>query len=128
MAWDSTRPIPWKKLGVYLALYAGIVLAFFALTKPDNLVSALPGLTIGVILAGTFMVVLIKFGWNMPMFRSREEVAAQRAARTAQRSGGSSTSSEAGDFDGPRPKPAPTSRTSTGSTQHPRRTTKTRKR
>ena len=36
MAWDSTRPIPWKKLSVYLALYAGIVLAFFALTKPSS--------------------------------------------------------------------------------------------
>jgi hypothetical protein len=127
MAWDSNRPVPWKKLGFYLALYAGIVIAFFALTKPDNLVSAVPGLTVGVILAGTFMVVLIKLGWNMPMLRSREEVAAQRAARTAERSGGSS-GSQGVDPDGPRPKPAPTSRTSTGPTQRPRRTTKTRKR
>jgi hypothetical protein len=127
MAWDSNRPVPWKKLGFYLALYAGIVIAFFALTKPDNLVSAVPGLTVGVILAGTFMVVLIKLGWNMPMLRSREEVAAQRAARTAERSGGSS-GGQGVDPDGPRPKPAPTSRTSTGPTQRPRRTTKTRKR
>ena len=128
MAWDSTRPIPWKKLGFYLALYAGIVVAFFALTKPDSLVSALPGLIVGVVLAGTFMVVLIKFGWNMPMLRSREEIAAQRAARNAQRSGGSSSNGQAAGYDGPRPKAAPTSRTSTGPTQHRRRTTKTRKR
>ena len=128
MAWDSTRPIPWKKLGFYLALYAGIVVAFFAITKPDSLMGALPGLTIGVILAGTFMVVLIKMGWNMPMLRSREEIAEQRAARAAGRSGGSSGSGQAVDPDGPRPKPAPTSRTSTGPTQRPRRTTKTRKR
>ena len=140
MAWDSSRQVPWRKLTVYLALYAVIVfVVFVASNRKSSIASSLPGLVLGVLVAGTLMVVLTKFGWKLPFLRSKQEIAEARQLRLdarSARSGGArgtsrarsgGTSSSQSLADGPRPKPAPTSRTSTGPSQHPRHTTKTRK-
>ena len=140
MAWDSSRQVPWRKLTIYLVLYAVIVfVVFVAQNRTNSVASSLPGLAIGVIFAGTLMVVLTKFGWKLPFLRSKQEIAEARQARidarsirtggsrSGSRSRGRSTSTSQSLIDGPRPKPAPTSRTSTGPSQHPRHTTKTRK-
>ncbi len=142
MAWDSSRQVPWKKLGIYLTLYAVIVFFVFILSnRSSSIGSSLPGLVVGVLFAGTLMVVLTKFGWKLPFLRSKQEIAEARQARIDARNmrtgggrgssrsrAGSSTSSSSQSYaDGPRQKPAPTSRTTTGPSQHPRRTTKTRK-
>ena len=125
MAWDSSRRVPWKRLLLYLGIYAVVMVAITAATNADRFAEAVPGLVIGLVLATSVMVVLTKFGWTLPILRSREENAALRAERLAARSPAATTSSATS---GPRHRPAPTSRTTTGPSQHPRRTTKTRKR
>jgi hypothetical protein len=112
---------------MYLGIYAAVVVSITAATSPDRFAQAVPGLVIGLLAATSIMVVLTKFGWTLPILRSREENAALRAERLAARSPGT-TSSSATAADGPRHRPPPTRRTSTGPTQHPRRTTRNRKR
>lgn len=140
MAWDSSRQVPWQKLGIYLSLYAVIVFVVFVVSnRKTSIEASIPGLLLGVFVAGTLMVVLTKFGWKLPFLRSKQEIAEARQARIDARNaktGGSrgssrsrsgSSSSSQSLVDGPRPKPAPTSRTTTGPSQHPRHTTKSRK-
>jgi hypothetical protein len=142
MAWDSSRQVPWKKLAVYAAIYAVTLSIIIALGNGHKkLNSAIVSSVFGFLIAATFMVVMIKFGWKPAWLRSRQEIAEIRQARidarqartSAKRSGrGASTSTSTSTSaeslaGGPRPKPAPTSRTSTGPSQYPRRTTKTRR-
>lgn len=127
MAFDIRRPVPWKRLGFFLGLYATVMLAVTALTNRNQIASSLFSIAFGVVVAGLFLITLAKFGWTMPILRSREEIAQARAQRLAQRQsrrGGPAPETA----DGPRPKAAPTRRTSTGPSQHPRRTRSTRRR
>ena len=130
MAWDSSRPVPWKRLSVYLGIYAVAMLVITPLVTDDGLAGALPGLLFGLVLATAVLVVMAKFGWSPPILNSRAENDALRAQRAAARSAPSTSGSSAssGAAGSQREKPAPTKRTSTGPSQHPRRTTKTRKR
>lgn len=127
MAWDSSRPVPWRRLLTYLAIYAAVMVVITLLMSGDRLAEAAPGLVIGLVLATGLMVVMTKFGWTLPMLRSREEVASIRADKAAARSRSSNEHAAAG-VEGPRERPPATKRTSTGHSQHPRRTTKSRKR
>ncbi len=119
--------MPWKRLGFFLGLYATVMLAVTVLTNRDRIASGLVSVAFGVIVAGLVLITLAKFGWTMPILRSREEIAQARAERIAARDSrkGSTTRSSTG---GPRPKAAPTRRTSTGPSQHPRRTRDSRRR
>jgi hypothetical protein len=134
MAWDAARPVPWKRLFTFVAIYSLVVLGIFALLRPSQTLQSIPGVIFGALAAVSIMAVLTKFGWNPTMFKSRAEIAEARAQRAAARqpatttskSKSKSTASAAGD--GSRPKPAPTKRTSTGATNNPRRTRDTRKR
>jgi len=140
VAFDATRPVPWKRLLTFVGIYSMIVLGLFAIIRPGQVARSLPGIVVGGTVALTLMAVLTKFGWNPTMLRSKEEIAEARAQRAAAKakpassSSGKSTSrsgaSTAGEdaIEGPRPKPAPTKRTSTGATNNPRRTRDTRKR
>jgi hypothetical protein len=131
MAWDAARPVPWKRLFTFVSIYSLIVLGIFSLLRPSEIVQSIPGVLFGAGVAVIIMAVLTKFGWNPTMLKSRAEIAEARAQRAAAKSrpttsspaGSSSTTAE-----GPRPKPAPTKRTSTGPTNNPRRTRDTRKR
>ena len=125
MAWDSTRPIPWKRLGLWLGVYAALMIGLTLFTNSNGVGSVLPGVGAGVVLAAVVLVTLTKLGWKLPMLMSRDETAKVRAeriaARTAarnERKGIAPASVTAGA--GPRPRPAPTSRTTTGPSQHPR--------
>ena len=126
MAWDSSRPVPWKRVSVYLGIYAAAMLVITPLVSNDGFASVIPSLLFGLVVATAVLVLLVKFGWNPPILNSRAQNEALRAERAAARS--ASTASTGGTSAGPREKPAPTKRTSTGHSQHPRRTTKTRKR
>jgi len=140
VAFDATRPVPWKRLLTFVAVYSMIVLGLFAIIRPGQVARSLPGVVLGGTVALALMAILTKFGWNPTMLRSRAEIAearAQRAAgkekpttsssgRSSSQSGKPAAGDEAGD--GPRPKPPPTKRTSTGATNNPRRTRATRKR
>ncbi len=132
MSWDSTRPIPWKRLGLWLGVYAALMIGLALLTNSNDLAGVIPGVVIGVVLAATVLIVLTKFGWRLPMMMSREEmaaaradkVAARQAAKSSRRGGAAPTVAPVA---GPRPRAAPTSRTSTGPSRHPGRSTKPRR-
>jgi len=89
MAWDASRKVPWKKVLTPFALYAVIAVALFGVLGGFKL-----GLIVGVAAGGAVYAALaalmVKFGWNPPMFQSKEERAAaaqaaaeRRAAREA---------------------------------------------
>ena len=116
MAWDSTRRVPWKKVQTPFALYAVVALVLFTIINKGFD----PGLVVGVAAGGVIYAVLaalmVKFGWNPPMFQSKEEraaraqIAADRRAERAAGRGGSRSGKSAGETTG-RPKPPPTRRT-----------------
>jgi hypothetical protein len=125
MAWDSTRPIPWKRLGLWLGVYAVLMIGLTLLTNKDDVGNVLPGIAVGVVLAALVLITLTKFGWKLPMLMSKQESAKVReeriAARVAARNARKGvTPAAANTTAGPRPRPAPTSRTTTGPSQHPR--------
>jgi hypothetical protein len=127
--------VPWKRLFTFIGIYSLIVFGLFAILKPDQMLRSLPGLAFGALVALGVMALLTKFGWQPTMLRSRAEMAEQRAQQQAARearksarpsSGKSGASTE--DDAAPRPKPAPTKRTTPGATNNPRRTRASRKR
>ena len=138
MAWDSSRPVPWKRLFTFVGIYSLIVFGLFAILKPDQMLRSLPGLVFGALVALLVMAVLTKFGWQPTMLKSRAQMAEQREQQQAERearkrsrtsSATTASASSGGDDEGaPRPKPAPTKRTTPGPTNNPRRTRATRKR
>jgi hypothetical protein len=116
MAWDSRRPIPWKRVLTPFALYAVVAVALFSVLGGGFQ----PGLLVGVVVGGAIYtaltVLMMKFGWNPPIFQSREERAEaaarnaeRRAAKQAAKNGGVPAATASG-----RAKPPPTRRTNAG--------------
>ena len=140
MAFDAARPVPWKRLLTFVGIYSMLVLGLFAIIRPGQVARSLPGIVVGGTVALVLMALLTKFGWNPTMLRSKDDIAEARAQRAAAKakpaagSSGKSATASGGTAGGeatdevPRPKPAPTKRTSTGATNNPRRTRATRKR
>ena len=104
--------MPWKKVLTPFALYAVVAVGLFSLVGGGFQ----PGLLIGVLSGGAVYAALaalmVKFGWNPPMFQSKEErlasaqvAAERRAARDAAKGKTSRTAPVA------RNKPAATRRT-----------------
>ena len=130
--------MPWKRLFTFVGIYSLIVFGLFAVLKPDQMLKSLPGLVFGALVALMVMALLTKFGWQPTMLKSRAQMAEQRAQQQAERDAKQSTrapsgkaasaSSGGGDEGAPRPKPAPTKRTTPGPTNNPRRTRSNRKR
>ena len=106
MAWDASRPVPWRQLIrswlVYVAIMAVLFLVFF---RDRPLIGIFAGLFVSGPLYVGFGYVLAKFGYQ------RKTWSELREERTADDRGSSRTSSAE---PGPRPKPAPTRRTSGG--------------
>ncbi|MFN3254660.1 MAG: hypothetical protein ACE37B_03100 [Ilumatobacter sp.] len=106
MAWDSSRPVPWRRLVREWLIYVGIMAILLAIFFRDSgFVGALAGLLISGPLYLGFGFVLAKLGYQ------RKSLKELRTPRAEPRSSGSSSSDSAGPS---RPRPAPTSRTSTG--------------
>ena len=108
MAWDSSRPIPWRRLTRDWVLYVGIMAVVFVVVYRDELT---PGPFIGLLISGPMFLliggVLAKFGYQRKTMRElRAESDAKRAAAAAQPAASGRV--------GARPRPAPTRRTSTG--------------
>ena len=130
--------MPWKRLFTFVGIYSLIVFGLFAVLKPDQMLRSLPGLVFGALVALMVMALLTKFGWQPTMLKSRAQMAEQRAQQQAEHDAKKSTrapsgkaasaSSGGGDEGAPRPKPAPTKRTTPGPTNNPRRTRSNRKR
>ena len=86
MAWDSSRPVPWKRVSVYLGIYAAAMLVITPLVSNDGFASVIPSLLFGLVVATAVLVLLVKFGWNAPILNSRAQNEALRAERAAARS------------------------------------------
>lgn len=106
MAWDASRPVPWGRLAREWLVYVAVMAVVFVVFLRDSVtVGSVGGLLASLpmyLLAG---FVLAKFGYQRKTLRDLKT-----AARPAPTSSVSSSS--------PRAKPARTSRTSTGPSQH----------
>ena len=111
MAWDSSRPVPWRRLIKDWLLYLVIMTVFLIILK-DN-VSA--GTAAGLLASGPLFVilgaVLAKFGYTR---KTMKQLRAETRAKAAHQTKPSLAPSM-----GPRARPAPTKRTSTGSRNRP---------
>ena len=107
VAWDSSRPVPWQRLIRDWLLYVGIMAIVFYVIYRDDLSA---GPFIGLLISGPMFVligaVLAKFGYQRKTMRDLRSEAEARRAATAVETKTTTT--------GPRAKPAPTRRTSTG--------------
>ena len=106
MAWDATRPIPWRRLIREWLIYVGLMAAIFLIFMRDtSLIGLMSGLLISGPLYILFGAVLAKFGYTRKTMK-------QLRTETPERAG---TPNSSAVIDGPKPKAAPTKRTS-GST------------
>lgn len=117
MAWDASRPIPWRRVlreaAIFVVIGAAAITFLVRHPKPGDYA----GLVIGMVIYVAFVAVLSKFGYQRQSFREARE---KRQAMVAQ----GATSSPAAN----RQRPAPTRRTSTGPSQRPNRSTKKKRR
>lgn len=109
MAWDSSRPVPWKRLVRDWVLYVGIMTVVFLIVYRDRIT---PGLFAGLLISGPMFVaigaLLAKLGYTRKTMQDLKAEAAARDAAKQTAAAGRATGP------GPRPKPAPTKRTSGG--------------
>jgi hypothetical protein len=108
MAWDASRPVPWGRLArewlVYVAVMAVVFVVFLRDTVTTGSIVGLFASLPMYLIAG---YVLAKFGYQRKTLRDLKS-----AARPAPSTSSSSSSASV------RSKPARTSRTSTGPSQH----------
>lgn len=106
MAWDSTRPVPWRRMVNEWLIYVAIMFVLFLFVF-DN--SSIVGVTAGLLVSGPlylgFGYVLAKFGYRR---KTLKELRAESAAKA------SSSKADEATPAGPKPKAAPTSRTGGG--------------
>ena len=128
MPWDQSRPVPWKRLLMFEAIYVGLFAAFVVVFQKNNVAGALSSIGFAVVLTTVVLYALLKFGYYPNWLRSRGELAeirrekqAAREVVKARKAGKPAPTEE-------RYRPAATRRTSTGPTNRPRRTRDTRKR
>jgi len=115
MAWDSSRPVPWRRLVKEWAIYAAVMAVVFGLIlRSATALGSAIGLLLSLPIYLAFGAVLAKLGYQRPRLA--------RGQRTSSAATGGSTTPP------PRHRPAPTRRPSTGASQHPRRPSKTHRR
>ena len=106
MAWDASRPVPWQRLTREWLLYVGLMGAVFVLLfRNDSLIGIVAGLLVSGPLYLALGYVLAKFGYQR---KSLKELRAEAPVRGSKRSSGKA---DTAGVSGPKPKPAPTSRT-----------------
>jgi hypothetical protein len=104
MGWESSRPVPWRRLIREWAIYAAIMAAIFVVFFRDSrLVGAMVGLAVSGPLYLALGVLLAKLEYQ------RKTIKQMRAERVAPGASASPTVP-----DGPRERPAPTRRTAGG--------------
>lgn len=111
MAWDSTRPVPWRRLIREWLIYVAVMALVFALFFRDN---GLLGIFAGLLVSGPLYLalgfVLAKFGYQRKTWKElRSE------GRPSPRTRGADADADA--VVGPKPKPAPTRRTGAAGTR-----------
>jgi hypothetical protein len=113
--YDATRPVPWAKLIRLFLIYAVIANAVFLLLfREDFGWGALVGTAVGGIAYLAISAVMVKFGWDPPMLRAK-----QNAQEAQAKASGSTRSAPAAPAE--RARPAPTKRTNAGNRKAKRR-------
>jgi len=124
MAWDSSRPVQWRRLIREWLIYVGIASAAFIVWFLARGKTIDPVLFVGLLASGPmylmFSYVLAKLGYQRKTYR---DLRAQREVASVSRTSGGAAPSTTGS----RTKPPPTKRTSTGPSQH-RKSTKPKRR
>ncbi len=114
MAWDSSRPVPWRRLVREWLIYVAIMSVIVVLFMRDR---ALSGIFAGLLVSGPlylgFGAVLAKFGYTRKTMKELRTEAPDRGSRSKRGDDGDD------EVTGPRPKPPPTSRTGGGGAQRP---------
>lgn len=109
MAWDANRPVPWGRLSREWLVYAVVMIVAFVVFFRETVTGAsVLGLAASYPLYLGFGGVLAKFGYQRKTFRDLRRESQRPPASSPSSSGGSTS----------RRRPAPTSRTSTGPSQH----------
>ena len=113
MAWDASRPVPFKRLVTEWVVYAAIMVVVFLVLLRDS--TSTGGLFIGLAVSLPLYIglsyVMAKFGYQR---KSLAELRTPRAAPGNDPAAGS-------DVGGVRERPSPTRRTSAGTNRPPRR-------
>jgi len=126
MAWDSTRTVPWRRLVREWLIYVAIASAGFVVYYVARGKAIQVNIFIGLISSGPmyllFGAVMAKFGYQR---KTMKELRASRPAPGTPRATRGAAAEPA--VAGPRPKPPPTKRTTTGPSQH-RKSTKPKRR
>lgn len=108
MAWDTSRPVPWRRLVRDWLVYVGVMSVVFVVIYRDRLT---PGVFAGLFASGPIFVgigaILAKFGYQRRTLRDLRASSRPRGAT----SGPTKASPPA---TASRAKPAPTSRTGGG--------------
>jgi hypothetical protein len=112
VAWDSTRPVPWRQLlRDWLIYFAIMMIVFFGVLR--DRVSG--GTALGLVASGPLFIalgaVLAKFGYTRKTLKQLRSMPREPAAPRAERHGTPTSSS--------RNRPGPTRRTSTGPRNRP---------
>lgn len=108
MAWDASRPVPWGRLAREWLVYVAVMAVVFVLFLRDTVTTgSIVGLFASLPMYLIAGYVLAKFGYQRKTLRDLKS-----AARPAPSTSSSSSSASV------RSKPARTSRTSTGPSQH----------
>ena len=124
MAWDSKRPVPWKKLlrliGLFIVLF-NVLLYFTAKAKYN--VGTFGVSLFSAVLYLLFAVIMAKFGMDPITQRERrmEAMAAKRAEKAAEKAAAPGASKGKKTAVADRPRPPATSRTNAGNRQIPPR-------
>jgi hypothetical protein len=107
MGWDSTRPVPWRRLVREWLVYAAIMSAVFVIFfRGDSMIGAVAGVLISGPLYLALGFLLAKLGYQRQQLR--------RPARAGSDEPATGSAASTSSPEGPRPKPAPTSRTGGG--------------
>jgi hypothetical protein len=124
MAWDASRPVPWSRLTREWVVYVAVMGLVFGGLAAAGVIEVSLGAVAGLLISGPLYLllgaVLAKLGYQRKTLR---ELRAESAVGDTTREGAARAAVPAS-----RPRPAPTRRTSTGRSQHPRRTTRQRRR
>lgn len=103
MAWDSSRPVPWRRMVNEWLVYVAIMFVLFLFVF-DN--SSLLGVLAGLLVSGPLY---LAFGYVLAKFGYRRKTLKELRAESADKSTPATTDDTAPS--GPKAKPAPTSRT-----------------
>lgn len=113
MAWDSKRPVQWRRLLIEWAVVMAFMLIVTTFFTSNRSIGSYAAVLVGGAIYPLFGWVLAKFGYQRTSLK-QQRVNAQAAAAAKRTAAAAATPTG-------RARPAPTRRTATGPSQRPRK-------